>query len=55
MIKISNSLAEILGEKGVKITYSDKIDYGKIYNMIYIVSFILGAEVVHRRDSIVIF
>ena len=54
MDKISQSLAENLGEEQRemdKLLIPDKIDYGKIFNMIYIVSFILGAEVVHRRDS----
>ena len=54
MIKISHKLAENLGKKQSEmdaLLIPDRIDYGKIYNMIYIVSFILEAEVVHRRDS----
>ena len=54
MEKLSNCIAREIGidEKEMgELLIPRKIDYGKIFNLIYLVSMVLNADNLHRRDS----
>lgn len=35
----------------MELLYPDKIDYGKIFNLLYLIAILLGADNIYRRDS----
>ena len=53
MEKIVYKISESLGERDtlIELLVPYDFDYGKIFNMIYLIAEILGADRIHRRDS----
>lgn len=51
LINLIHKYCDISVDELMEMLYPDKIDYGKIFNLLYLVSILVGAECIHRRDS----
>lgn len=51
LIILLSENSDISYDELMEMLYPDKIDYGKIFNLLYIVAVVLGADNIYRRDS----